>query len=135
MKLVVDANILFSLLIKEGINKNIVSNLLFDFYTPSFIIEEFEKHEEEIINKSHRTKEDFMRLFEEMKEVIKIVDSEQLINYIDEAEQISPDPNDVIYFALALKLNCPIWSNDKKLKDQNKIKVYSTGDILKILQQ
>ncbi len=93
----------------------------------------FEKHEEEIINKSYRTKEDFMRLFEEMKEVIKIVDSEQFINYINKAEQISPDPNDVIYFALALKLNCPIWSNDKKLKNQNKIKVYSTRDILKIV--
>ena len=90
MKLVVDANILFSLLIKEGVNKNIVSNLLFDFYMPSFIIEEFKKHEEEILDKSHRAKEDFMSLFEEMKEAIKIVDSEQIIHYIDEAEQISP---------------------------------------------
>ena len=28
-------------------------------------------------------------------------------------------------FALALKLNCPIWSNDKLLKNQNKIATIS----------
>ena len=37
-----------------------------------------------------------------------------------------------MYFALALKLNCGIWSNDKKLKNQDKVKVYSTEDLLKI---
>lgn len=37
------------------------------------------------------------------------------------------------YFALALKLNCAIWSNDKRLKQQDKIKVYSTEDLVKVL--
>ena len=48
-----------------------------------------------------------------------------------EAEKITPDKKDVLYFALALKLRCGIWSNDKKLKTQNKIKIYSTEDLLK----
>ena len=46
------------------------------------------------------------------------------------AKEISPDSNDVLYFSLALKLNCAIWSNDKKLKQQNKIKIYSTEDLI-----
>ena len=37
------------------------------------------------------------------------------------------------YFALALKLNCAIWSNDKKLKEQNKIQVCSTHELSKII--
>ena len=37
----------------------------------------------------------------------------------------------VKYFALALKLNCPIWSEDKALKKQSKVKVYSTSELLK----
>ena len=37
----------------------------------------------------------------------------------------------MVYFALELKLNWGIWSNDKKLKEQNKVKVYSTEDLLK----
>ena len=55
-------------------------------------------------------------------------------DFIDGAERISPDPKDTSYFALALKLNCPIWSNDKKLKEQNKIKIYSTEEIVKFFE-
>lgn len=36
------------------------------------------------------------------------------------------------YFALALKLKCPIWSNDKKLKEQNIITIYHTHELSKL---
>ena len=48
-------------------------------------------------------------------------------------KKISPDINDTEYFALALKLKCSIWSNDKKLKKQNKVKVYSTEEIVRVI--
>jgi len=38
-------------------------------------------------------------------------------DFRQEAESISPDPNDMQYFALALKLCCPIWSNDKNAEE------------------
>ncbi len=41
-----------------------------------------------------------------------------------------PDENDIIYFALALKLKCCIWSNDKALKRQDRIMVLSTKELL-----
>ena len=50
-----------------------------------------------------------------------------------EAEKISPGLKDTQYLALALKLNCAIWSNDKKLKEQDKVKVYSTNELLQVL--
>ena len=43
---------------------------------------------------------------------------------------ISPDADDTAYIALALHLNCPIWSNDKKLKKQDKVKVITTKELL-----
>ena len=55
-----------------------------------------------------------------------------MVLYVEEAEKLTPDPDDMAYFALALKLNCAIWSNDKKLKDQNKIKIYNTHELSKI---
>ena len=61
------------------------------------------------------------------------VKEEDLIAYMEEADLITPDPDDVMYFALALKLNCSIWSNDKKLKHQDKIKVYFTEELVKEL--
>ncbi|MBS3095717.1 hypothetical protein J4231_03480, partial [Candidatus Woesearchaeota archaeon] len=45
--------------------------------------------------------------------------------------KISPDPNDLDFFALALKLDLPIWSNDNLLKKQNTLNVFSTLDLLK----
>jgi predicted nucleic acid-binding protein len=50
------------------------------------------------------------------------------------ARRISPDPDDVQYFALALKLDASIWSNDKNLKNQNIVKVFSTDELVKILR-
>ena len=50
-----------------------------------------------------------------------------------EAKEISPDPDDVPYLALALKLGCAIWSNDKELKKQSVVKVYNTQEILQLL--
>ena len=56
------------------------------------------------------------------------------MNYREKAEDICPDPKDIVYFALALYLKCGIWSNEKRLKKQNVVKVYATHDIMKILR-
>ena len=42
----------------------------------------------------------------------------------------APHAKDVPYFALALSLNCPIWSDEKSFKKQNKVEVYSTADVV-----
>ena len=132
MRLVVDANIIFSVLIKECKTKEILFDFVYELYTPEFVFSEIKKYEEEILSKTHRTKEEFDLVFSGLKEIIKVVPSEDFEEFIEEAETISPDPDDASYFALALKLDCGIWSNDKRLKDQDKIKVYSTIDLLGI---
>lgn len=43
--------------------------------------------------------------------------------------KISPDKDDVDYFALALKLDIGIWSNDKLLKGQSVVKVFNTMEM------
>ena len=68
-----------------------------------------------------------------LKEVITIIPQEEYSKFIKEAEMISPDENDVLYFALALKLKCGLWSNDKRLKEQNKVIIYSTSEFMKII--
>lgn len=130
MKLVVDSNIFFSSLIKEGRTKELLLDLSLDLYAPEFILEEFEKHEQEILDKTNRTKEEFNNILSIIEEIINLVPKEDFEDCLVEAEKISPDPDDVMYFALALKLNCSIWSNDKNLKKQDKIKVYSTEEII-----
>lgn len=62
---------------------------------------------------------------------IEFVPVEEFKDFLKEAELVCPDPDDIEYFALALKLNCPIWSEDKRLKKQSKVKVFSTSELLK----
>jgi len=131
MKLVVDANVLFSALIKEGKTIEIFLNPFLNLHTPKFVLEEFEKHKEEILNKTKRTGQEFESTFDRIKEIVRIINEEEFFGCLDEAETISPDPDDVLYFALALNLRCPIWSNDKKLKEQSQVKIYSTEDLAK----
>ena len=60
---------------------------------------------------------------------LSVVPKEKYSDFIGEAEKFSPDEKDVMYLALALKLKCAVWSNDKKLKQQDRVKVYSTEDL------
>jgi len=68
-----------------------------------------------------------------LKEQITIIPKEEITPFIEEADKISPDPKDSIYLALAIALKSDIWSNDKKLKeDQSKITVYTTEELIEI---
>ncbi|MBI2628657.1 PIN domain-containing protein [Candidatus Pacearchaeota archaeon] len=133
MNLIIDANILFSALIKDNLSHTLLFNEKFRLFTPEYIFTELEEHKEEILDKTERTTEEFFKMIETLKRRIVIVPLEELVPYIEEAENITLDTDDMAYFALALKLKCPIWSNDKHLKNQDKVIIYSTEDLLNVL--
>jgi len=133
MILVLDANILFSALIRDSLTAELVFEEELMLFTSEFIIDEFLKYENLLLEKTSRTKEDYVQLIHMLKDIITVVPQEEYSRFMKEAESISPDEKDVAYFALALKLKCAIWSNDKKLKEQNKIRVYSTNEIINLI--
>lgn len=129
--LVIDANILFSALIRDSVTAKLIFEEEVMLYTPEFIVDEFLRYQDLILKKTSRTKEEFIQIMHMLKDIITVIPKEEYSKFIEEAEKISPDEKDVLYFALALKLKCGIWSKDKKLKTQDKIKVYSTEELLK----
>ncbi|MDO8467858.1 MAG: PIN domain-containing protein [Nanoarchaeota archaeon] len=134
MKLVVDTNILMTCFWKNSETKKaIMLNDNLDLIAPEFSLEEIDKYRNEIIKKTKISEEEFKVSKIDLAISVKFFPLEKYKDFLRQAFEISPDPDDIDFFALALKLNCPIWSNDKKLKDQDKIKVYSTGDILNII--
>ena len=70
-----------------------------------------------------------------LKRRIMFVTEDEISPFIRTAKNISPDMKDIPYIALALRLNCSIWSNDSRLKMQNKIPVYSTHELIEILKK
>ncbi len=133
MDLVVDANVLFSALIKKGKTEELIFEEDLHLFVPEFIFEEFDKYKSDILKKTERTNEDFEELMRILKKKIITVSNEETERYVPEAEKICPDEKDVDYFALALKLKCAIWSKDKALKEKQKeITVYTTEDLVRM---
>ena len=130
MDLVVDANIIFAALVKDGTTIDLLLEPDIHLFAPEFLFEEILKHKDELLKKTRRRAEEFDEIFDILEQKITIIPKEDFESFLEEASKISPDPDDTVYFALALKINAAIWSNDRKLKEQDRIKVYSTKDLL-----
>ena len=132
MRLVVDANILFAALIKDGLTAELLISDKLQLHTSQFLFTEFAKYEELILKKTHRSKEEFTQFLDLLKELIIIVPKKEILPFIEKVKKISPDPKDTTYLALALAIKTSIWSNDKKLKlEQDMIEVIITEDRLR----
>src|SRR3989344_4768648 len=132
MDCVVDANILFASLIKEGKTLEILLGDTFRFFSPEFLLEEFSKYKDYILQKTKRTEKELIETFDLLLGVITIVPKQEYSGFLGKAGKICPDEDDIFYFSLALKLNCGLWSNEIKLKEQDIVHVYSTKDLIEL---
>ena len=130
MEVVVDANILFAGLIKGSTTAIMLFNPNLKLYSSQFVIEEFMKYSDLIQKKMKRTRGEFVTIMHQLHQVIIVVPQDEYESYMERAKKISPDDPDVPYFALALKLQCGIWSNDSELKIQDKLIIYNTKELL-----
>jgi len=134
MQLVLDANVVISLLInpsKDSVDLFFRDDL--DLYIPEIIFEEIDRNMDDIATRSKFSNEETDRFIEILKNRVTIVHEADFLKFRAEAKAICPDIKDLNYFALALHLKCPLWSNDKILKKQERIKVMNTAEILRML--
>ena len=129
MELIVDANIIFAALIRDSITVKLLFVDDLHLYTPEFLLDEVRKYQKYLSNKTHRTKEEFESIYNVIKKRIVFIPMNYITPFIKKADKISPDPDDLVYFAAALKMNISIWSNDKRLTKQNKVKIYATHEL------
>lgn len=133
MRVVVDTNVLFSYFWKNSRTRRILIDQNLEFFSPEFALKEIEKYKKEIMQKTNLSIEEFNKKREQLVIDIEFIPIEEYKEYLRKSLKISPDKNDIDFFALALKLKCPLWSNDKLLKRQDKIKVYNAQEIIRIL--
>ena len=130
MDLVVDANILFAALIKEGATAKLLYLDELHLFAPEFLLDEFAKYKDLILKKTSRSSDSFDKVLEAFSHRIYFVPREELLPFMEDAKRISPDPDDAVYFAVALRVGASIWTNDNRLKSQNKIPIYSTSELI-----
>ncbi len=137
MLLVLDANIVFSVLIKSEFILKLIYLLKRSgckLITPDAVFKEIEENKGKILkySKFSESEVDFI-LDELIKKIIELSKLERFEEFIPEAKEICSDKGDVPYVALSLALDkTPIWSDDKELgRDCKKvsIEVFSTKDI------
>lgn len=135
MEIVVDVNVIISSLWKKG-NSLMVFELnsvfnKFDFVAPEFLIEELNKHKKEISERSKLPKDEFDEVFDFILEQITFVPKSEFSECVSEAKEIlSKHKKDVEYLSLALKLNCLIFSGDKRFKELIPEKVLNPKEML-----
>jgi predicted nucleic acid-binding protein len=136
MNIVLDANILFSALIKDSTTRRMILEYDGPFLFPAYIFEELEKHKTELIRKSCLTKDEFNQLLSMLLKKVSVVPNEVLYPFRKEAYEAVKDidPDDVLFVACVLAYpNSVLWSDDKKLKKLMQITVFNTKEILNLL--
>ena len=97
MDLVIDANVLFSALIRDGFIRRSLIMGKHTFYVPEFIIDEVFEHIIEITSKSGLSESEINFSLEVIisEANIQIVTKEEIEEFIQESKSISNDPDDV----------------------------------------
>ena len=131
-KLVADTNILFSFFLNNSFTRKFLLNAKIKIISPIKALKELKKYSELIIKKTGLNNKIFKIELNNLKKIVEFKNENDYSSYLNEAEKISPDKDGASFLALSLKYNCFLWSNDFKLKSQNKVKVLSTKEIIEL---
>ena len=136
MELVVDATALFAAIIGRGKSNELFFDNRLKLVALPYLMEEFNKNIEVMAKICGTSESEIIDAFEILKERLEIFPLFKFTSSIQsKAETLAPHSKDVPYFALALYLNCAIWSREKAFKEQSVIKVYDTSDLINLLDK
>jgi predicted nucleic acid-binding protein len=133
MPIVLDTNILVSALLKDSVTRKLIIEHESRFLFPEVIFEEIREHKQELLRKSGMDEEDFNTLLEMLMDKMTVVSSKELKPFYADAYELVKDidPDDALFFACVLAHpGSALWSNDKMLKRQNKVKVMNTAEMI-----
>ncbi len=130
MKIILDNNILFSLINPASVNSYLFSSINAEFFAPEFIQQEFKKYMKECLKKSGLSKQEFEIRKKEIFSKITFKQFREYKKFLKKVIAVLEDKEDSPYLALALSLKAIIWSNDSHLKRQNLTEVLTTSEIL-----
>ena len=138
MIIVLDSNAFISALIKDSTTRKIITGTKETLIIPEYFFQEVRNHKEEILLKSRLTEEDYHQLLYRLLQYILIIPNEIMYPFKKQALEIIKeiDTDDVLFIACALAFpHSIIWSDDKKLKNQNKIKILNTKEMIELLRK
>jgi len=133
--LAIDTNIIIAALITNGQTRRILTNFSINFIFPDYGLEEIYKYKEEIKQKSGMDEKEFNILLLRILRYIKLIPFDMIMPYKNESDNLMKDihKDDSVFIATALAFNCPVWSDDNHFKKQNRVKLLTTKDMLRLI--
>jgi len=89
---------------------------------------------DEIVKRSKLSRGELARIFAFIKKEIEFIPFKEFNEYADRSLAIAPHKKDVHYFALALKFDCGLWSNEVAFRRQTNVKIFSDDELMRILK-
>jgi len=117
MRIVIDANVLFAALLARGKTAELLFSESIEPLAPELLFIELERNMDELLEKT-KLKEEYVNiLLALLKERVRIIPKEEFSDKLSKAnELLRGHSKDTEFVALALKLGCPLWSKEKRLK-------------------
>ena len=139
LRFVIDTNILIGALVKDNSFKGrLIKNRNFRFFFPDYGLFEIEKFREYICQKRERSSScsPYEYAIKFLLESVTIVPRQLYTDQIPSAyaQMAEIDPKDTPFLALALHLECSLWSDDIHLKRQSLVRCYSTSEIADLVE-
>ena len=129
MKLVIDANIVMSCLVSGGVAELVFSPHL-ELAAPELLFDEIRKHKKEIIAKSWLSDAEVELLLTLIEKQVSVFPRYTFEHLMPKAEKLlGKHVKDSPYIALALYLECPLWSYEKRFGNIHGIKVVDSSDV------
>lgn len=136
MHLVVDANILLAALLRDSTTRRLILDPHLHLYAPEHLLTETERH----LVKSDRfrrrlglNKRELTVLFMSLTADISVVPETEYVLKRTLSRRLAPHPEDAPYLALAIHLRIPLWSNDAGMRNQQRVVVITTTELVKIV--
>ena len=136
MKIVIDTSAIISGLLRDSIVRRIMTSGKLKFFVPEKAISEMLKYREYICKKTNMRIDDFYNLVLVLLKNIKIIPFKKIKEYLPEAESIAKeiDVNDSEFIATCFAIKADgIFTFDKDFTRQDKIKVFSTEELLRYI--
>ena len=137
MQLVIDANILLSAFLKEALTREFLLDSRLDLVAPEYLLSETLRHlrgASSIRKRIGLSPDRIEELFLLLTQRIRVFPVTSYQSVIAQALTLAPHLEDAPYLALALILKAAVWSNDKGMKKQTAITIYSTTELLALLR-
>ena len=137
MKLIIDTNRVMAGLLKNSLARMIILNDIFEFYAPDYMLDEIEKHGDYLRKKAKLSKKDFNIILYTLMENIELIPYDVFKKWMPDAIDIMKeiDIKDSPFIAAALSTKADgIWTEDRHFYKQKRVRVYSTNELRKIIE-